>query len=340
MAVLWTDLITPDTLTGYVRQSLADYELSRGTLARWLPNRVVADMVVRFIAGQSGLVEEARFRAYDAEPEMGRAAGGQRVTLELPAVSQEIPVSEYAQQRMRNASDDAILNQVLATADRVVRAIGDAVERLRGTVLVTGNATITQNNFKSDDTFGRAPGHTVTAGTLWTLPATDRLAYLQTIYDLYLTTNGVAPGSIVTSTRVLRALQAGTQFATQLGNGASRAATVSDMNALIEGSGLPPIYVYDRRTLAGRVTPDDRLLLLPAPVDPGDDMGTELGATFWGQTLTASDSAYQLADVDAPGLVAGVYRNSKPPLIAEVIGDAISLPVLANANLSLAAKVL
>ena len=36
----------------------------------------------------------------------------------------------------------------------------------------------------------------------------------------------------------------------------------------------------------------------------------------------------------------GVYRGEKPPMIAEVVGDAIALPVLANANLSLAMKVL
>ncbi len=44
--------------------------------------------------------------------------------------------------------------------------------------------------------------------------------------------------------------------------------------------------------------------------------------------------------MEQPGLVTGVWRNPKPPMIAEVIADAIALPVLANANLSLAAKVL
>jgi hypothetical protein len=34
-----------------------------------------------------------------------------------------------------------------------------------------------------------------------------------------------------------------------------------------------------------------------------------------------------------------VYRNEKPPVIAEVISDAIALPVLANASLSISAKV-
>ena len=51
---LWTDLIDPATLTGYARRSLEEYEAEKGSLARWLPNREVADTVVRFVSGQKG----------------------------------------------------------------------------------------------------------------------------------------------------------------------------------------------------------------------------------------------------------------------------------------------
>jgi hypothetical protein len=81
-------------------------------------------------------------------------------------------------------------------------------------------------------------------------------------------------------------------------------------------------------------------MLLPAPVDTNDWQGTELGATFWGQTLTSTDPDFGLEDADQPGLVAGVYRGEKPPMIAEVISDAIAMPVLANADLSFVATVL
>ena len=36
---LWTDIIDPETLTGYARASMNAYEARKGTLARWLPNR-------------------------------------------------------------------------------------------------------------------------------------------------------------------------------------------------------------------------------------------------------------------------------------------------------------
>lgn len=345
---LWTDIIDPATLTGYVRRSLADYEASRGTLARWLPNRQVPDITVRFVKGAAGLVDVANFRAFDAEPETGKGPGGSRVTIELPAIGQNIPVSEYNQLRMRgeNASEELALRAITNAADLVARAVADAIERLRGVVLQTGKATIAQNGatFMSDD-FGRSAGHSVTAGTLWSTSSADALGMLSTWHDTYVDDNGEEPGAIVTSTRVVRAMGALTQFATQLANGQARPATVADVQATVQAAGLPPIITYDRRvSVAGtrtKVLPDDLLLLLPAPADPNtgaDD--TQLGATFWGQTLTSTDPDWAIAAEDQPGLVVGTYRGEKPPMIAEVVSDAVALPVLANADLSFAADVL
>ncbi|MGX9346635.1 major capsid protein [Microbacterium sp. KNMS] len=339
---LWTDLIEPADLTGYARASLEDYEASKGTLARFLPNREVADTVVRFISGRKGLVEEARYRAYDAEPEVGKGEPGKRTILEIPAVGQNIPVSEYEQLRTRNsggdAGDDLIRRSIFSTTDRVVRAVADRVERLRGIVLDTGIATIPE--LGAADNFGRSPSHSVTAPTLWSDPTADRLAFLEQISDVYTASNGVDAGSIVMSKRVFRALAAGDQFRIQLNNGASQPATADQVRGLVTGAGLPDIILYDRRTASGKVIDDSKLFLLPAPVDTDDWEGTELGATFWGQTLTSTDERYGIEPAEQPGIVAGVYRGEKPPLIAEVISDAIAMPVLANADLSLAAKVL
>lgn len=344
MASLWTDVIDPATLTGYARASLSDYEAAKGTLARWLPNRTVADIVVRFVAGQVGLVEVAQFRAYDAEPEIGKLPSRQRLTLELPAIGQNIPVGEYAQLRLRNAPDEPVLRSIQRTTDQVVRAVADAMERMRGIVLTTGKATINQTNYVAEDDYSRAAGHTVTAGSLWSsATSVSRLTDLTTWYDVYVNANGEAPGCLLMSQRALRILAAGDEFKLSLANGGSRPATPADVAAVIDGAGLPPIVVYDRRvSVAGtptRVIADNRVLMLPAPVDPNDAEGTDLGGTFWGQTLTSTELSWGIEDSEQPGIVAGVYRNEKPPVIAEVISDAIGLPVLTNPNLSLSATV-
>lgn len=336
---LWTDLIDPATLTGYVREALSDIEARKGTFARYLPNREVSDISVRFVAGQNGLVAEAQFRAYDAEPAVGKKPSGRRITLELPAIGQNIPVSEYDQLRNRNASDDVILNAILDTARQVAQAISDRMERLRGIVLSTGIATIPE--LGAADSFERSASHTVTAATFWDTDVTvSRLADLQTWSDVYEETNGVTPGSIVLSRRAYRVLAQGEEFRTNLVGGGSRPATAAQVNEVVEGAGLPPIEINSRRTAGGFVLPPREVLLLPEPVDTSDWEGTQLGATFWGQTLTSTEADWDIEDVEQPGVVAGVFRNEKPPMIAEVISDAIGMPVLANANLSLKATVL
>lgn len=335
---LWTDIIDPAELTGYVRAAQEDYEAAKGTLARYLPNREVPDIVVRFRAGANGLVAEASYRAYDAEPKVGKQPGGKRVVLELPALSEEIPVSEYDQLRTRGASDDTLRRSILSTARQVVRAISDRAERLRGIVINTGVATIPE--IGAADSFGRSVNHDVTATTLWADPDADRIEFLEGLIDVYEESNGTTPGRLVMTRRVYRALAAGTQFRTSLVGGGSRPATEEQVRAVISGAGLPDIEIFNRRTASGRVLDDRKLFLLPEPVEPTDWQGTELGATFWGQTLTSTAEEYGIEESEQPGIVAGVYRGEKPPMIAEVVGDSINLPVLANANLSLAATVL
>jgi hypothetical protein len=261
-------------------------------------------------------------------------------------VGQTIPASEYEQLRLRggDVNDEEALNTIFSTTDAVVRAVSDAVEHLRGIVLNTGKATITQDNFKADDDFGRAAGHTVTAPALWSVASTDALSQLTGWQDTYVDANGEEPGAMLMSTRALRAFAALDQMKLALVGGGTRPATVADVSAVVEGAGLPPIVKYDRRVKVNdsttRVVPDDRVMFLPAPVETDDWMGTDLGATFWGRTLTSTSPAYGLESAEQPGLVVGTYQQEKPPMITEVIGDAIALPVLANANLSFVADVL
>ena len=337
---LWTDLITPAELTGYARQALNDYEARRGTLAQFLPNREVSDIEVKFVAGGAGLVEEARYRAFDAEPEIGRARKRKRVTIELPALSQQGLISERDQLRLRNASDDVRRGILLDATEDAVKAIADRSERQRGTVLVSGKATIAQDNYDDEADYGRDSSMSVTAAKLWSAADAVPIDDVSTWVDLYQTTNGDAPGALLASTRVMRRLASSPAFATVLAGGGTRPASLEEVKAVLATYGIPDVVVYDRRTSGGRVVPDDRILLLPEPVATDDAQGTELGATFWGQTLSASESGYGLAESEQPGVVAGAYRNEGVPHIAHTFVDSISLPVLGNANLAFVAKVL
>lgn len=337
---LWTDLITPAAATGYIRTALADLEVNRKSLARWLPNVFASDITVRFVKGQNGLVAEASFRAFDAEPEIAGGLAGRRVTIELPALSQKRVISEYDQLRAKNASEAVLRNSVLKELDNVAKAIADRIERMRGTVIETGKATSTQANFSFDDDFGRSATHTVTAPALWSLPASDRLTQINGWLEVYRTSNdGQDPGVMLMSNKAFTALASGDQFRTVLVGGATRPARLGEMSDILVGANIPPIEIYDRRTSAGRVISDNKVIFLPAAGDPNGD-NSALGATYWGQTLTSQEASYGLADVDQPGVVAGVTKSDTIPHIAAIESDAIALPVLGNANLSFVATVL
>lgn len=335
---LWTDVINPETLSGYARRSLSEYEAAKGTLARWLPNREVADSVVRFIAGGSGLVEEARYRSFDAEPEFGAQPKGKRVTVELPPLSQQGMISERDQVRLRNA-DDEVRTRILADATRnAVRAVADRSERQRGSVLVAGQAVIDQDNYADSADYGRDPSMSVTAGTLWNDAGATILADLEAYVDHYVDVNGEPPGALVMSSRVARILSANDGFAVQLANGSSRPAGRSDVNAILAGIGLPEITVYDRKTSSGRVIPDNRLLLLPEAVDVNGE--SELGGTFWGQTLASQEPGWEIPESEQPGVVAAAFTHDGIPPIRHTFVDSLTLPVGANMNLSFVAEVL
>lgn len=337
---LWTELIDPEELTQEARIAADELEAQKGSLARWLPNVEVADIVIRVVAGENGLIEEAQFRAYDAEPESAGKDGGQAFTIELPALGQKRTISEYQQLRNRNAGDEVMRASIIKHARAVARAVVSRMERQRGIALTTGKSTINDRRFKSDDDFGRKASHSVTAAALWQSSTVSRLRDLEAWVDAYVDTNGEEPGAFLMPKRVFRALAAGDEFATIMANGSSRRATDEQVRAVISGAGMPDIEIYDRKTSAGLIIPDDRLLLLPAPGDTIADEATELGASYWGQTLTSMDERYGIAEADQPGIVVGATRSDSIPLIAQVESDAIGLPVLANANLTFVAKVL
>lgn len=336
MATLWTDVIDPATLTGYMRESLAAYEARQGSLEQWLGNETVPDIHVSFDVGAFGLTQTARFRAFDAEPEYTKEEAGKRVMIELPAIGQKIAISEYRALRQRNASDQAMLDSILKSADRVVRGVADRIELLRGVVLETGKATVNQTNFKIDDDFGRPAGHTVTAAAFWSIAGTDRIADLLAWQDTYRATNSVNPGTMLMSSTVYSQFRKGTQFVNTI---TGRPMTQGQINEILVDENLPTITIFDRRvnfegTLTSVISPK-KVLFLPSAAE-----SEQLGRTYWGTTLTATDLGWGIADDEQAGIVAGVYRNEQPPVIAEVISDAIGMPVLGNAALSFSAQVL
>lgn len=338
--MLWTDLITPAELTGFARAAQEDVERKKATLARWLPNYSVPDIVVRTIVGQDGNGALAQYRAFDAETPIGSGGKGERKVFELLPLGLKERVGEYDQLRQRgNTAEAMILGGVMNAAKRVANAVIDRLEVARGQAIDTGALTINENNVVQTMTFGRPAGNTVTAATLWS-GAGDPIADLITWCDVYQAGNqGAMPGAIVTSRRVLLALQRNAKIVAAVASPGSTITMVSVdvLSALLASYGLPPITIYDRKIRGQNVLPDNKVYLLPAPVDPNGQ--SELGATFFGETLEASEPDYGIGAAEQPGLVVGAWKT-KDPIAVWVHSNAIAQPVLVNPVASMVATVL
>ena len=194
--------------------------------------------------------------------------------------------------------------------------------------------------------WSRTAGHTVTAAVSWATSATAKpLADMQAWRSAYVATNGEEPGAIVTSGKVVAALARTAEFRALAGSLAGTPSVVSQavIQDVLTAHGLPPIYIYDRQAKKGNTTSkvlsDTKVFMLPAPVDPYNPDGTDLGGTFWGQTLESDEPEYAIEPEERAGLVVGAWKT-RDPIAVWVHSAAIALPVLANADLSFAATVI
>lgn len=338
---LWTDLITPAELTGFARAAQEDVERRKATLARWLPNHSVPDVVVRTVVAQDGNGALAQYRSFDAETPIGSGGTATRKVFELLPLGLKERVSEYDQLRMRgNDAQAMVLGGVEKAAMRVANAVVDRLEVARGQALDTGALTINENGVVQTMTFGRPAGNVVTAATLWSAGGATPLDNLIAWGDVYAAGNqGNQPGAIVTSKRVVAALQRNADIRGLVATigGTPGIVSIDALSAVLAAYGLPPIVIYDRKIRGQNVLPDNKVYLLPAAVDPNGQ--SELGATFYGQTLEAGEPEYGLGAADQPGLVVGAWKT-KDPIAVWVHSNAIAMPVLVNPVASMVATVL
>lgn len=343
---LWTDLIDPVEATGIARDEQYLIEQQKGgTLARYLPNVFVNSDHVQFFAGASGLVDAARYRAFNAPPEIGKGGPVQRKTIDLPSIARNEPIDEMTQKELARLSDDQVKKSIESAIRRNVQAISMRQELTRGIVIDQGKVVVDVDNFWINDDFGRDPALTYTAPALWSVAGTDRLTQVNAACDLYASkNNGVRPGSILMGSATWAAFASGGQFATLLANGATRPGVKQEILQYAESAGLPPIDIYDRSVsvegVVTRVLPAGKIFLLPEPTDPNNQEGSFLGATYWGRTVSAGFPTWNIEMDEQPGIVCGVFREDSVGSSVEVQGDSIGEPVARNANASATVTVL
>lgn len=332
-----SDYIEPSELTGFARGALADLAVNQFTLSRFLPDREIDDIDYRFTRGGEGLAEAATFRNYDAPSRFGSRPGAVRVSGQLPPISRQIRLGEYDRLKARKAGDDAVVNAIFDDARRMTRAVAARMELARGEALVTGKVAINEGGVVATADYGRAAGHTVTAGTLWTntaasTPLTNLVAWCDTVEAA----TGSRPVSFITSRARQRNLQQNAEIINAVKGSAAGVTRVSEteLNDLLNSEGIPSVETYDVQVnvagVATRPIAADRVVLIAG--------GEDLGATLWGTTAESMETEYGIEESEWPGIVAGVYKSPNPlAFFTNAVG--IGLPVLANPDLTFCADV-
>lgn len=326
---LWTDLINPGDLTGFSRTVVDLYDANAGTLSDVFPSVTTSDVSFRWLVnGKSSDV--AAFRAFDAESKIGGVAGIEERIASLAPISIKKRFGEY-DNLVRSGQNSP--ESVQAAADRLATEVSQAVIRrliqARGEALVTGKLAINEDGAVQNVDFGRRPDHTDTAKAAWSKDTADPIADLDAWRQAYVDHTGQEPTAIYASTGVVAALQRNAKVRGYLGTAAPTMIGVDVLNSILVGFGLPQITISNTRVL-GRSVIDGEYIVFASE---------GAGATVWGLTAESADPRYALADAAAPGLVVGAYAQDDPAT-KWIHANAVALPILANPDLTFAARVL
>ncbi|MEU0078559.1 major capsid protein [Micromonospora tulbaghiae] len=312
------DYIEPATLTGFVREVPAPAFLN---LNRWLPDVYIAD-----IEAAVSQVEQtnrvAKFRAFDAETEVGQRDTWRKSSIRIPPVGLKLPIMEEERlklERSRTGGNnyDAYVRTIYNDSANLTGYVYNRVELARGDVLSDWKFTLAGEGkqFLEAD-FGAPSGHNKAAGVLWSnhanaTPLADLGAWVQD----YVAANGFRPAYMQTSSAVISNMLMAAEVRQLAGNlnGVPSMVTEEQLNQILRARRLPQLVEYDTRLSVDdvdtRVIAEDKVLLLPPDSAP-------LGRTVWGITAEALELTQgqnpSLEFSELPGLVGVVLKEGDP----------------------------
>jgi hypothetical protein len=345
MAIVFDGPVTPDALTTFVREV--------PTPADQVLNQLLPD---RYFTNNSIDVQEitrtnrtARFRAYDGRLHVSQRDTSTLKQVKLPPLSTSLSMGELERLQLEFArtggtNQGAIVDAIYDDATNLTREIQTRMEQARGDVLVDGKFTLAgEGGLTMEADYGVPSTHIVAPGTLWSNTASATIiANVSAWVDVYVATNGFAPGGMVVSRQVLNYMLQNAELRSLAASlsGTPALVTRQTVDAALAAYSLPPIVmVYDTVVdvdgVSTRVIPADRVIFVPPNV-------ADLGFTAWGVSATSlellNSSQVDLSFSEAPGIV-GVVEKSGPPYREFTFVDAVGMPVLQNAKLLMVADV-
>lgn len=326
--------INPVELTRYVRPFIeaVDEDRANGTLADILPaEKYDSDSVEWTTESRTGVV--AQVRSWDTESAIASGGYAARNNIaKLPPISIKDKFGELAKIRRmgRNAPET-----VQVAAERIAKDVAfgvlDRVIQFRGEALETGKLVIREGGVIQDVDFGRKAEFTKTAGTLFSAPGADPIAFLETLLEDFEKENGELPDRLVGSKRVRNALRKAVVAAGYFGADKSTFVRNSDVDELLTDRDIPAFTTNDKVIGGKRVVGADKLILAKS---------VTAGQTAWGTPAEVADPKYSaFGPGEASGVLVGSY-DEQDPWVTWIRSTAVALAVLTNPNATMAAKVL
>ena len=348
------DFIDPAVAVNIARTTLADYDVNdSNSLAHYLPSQEVPDIEYEISVGQdAGFITAANWRTFGGATTSETWGGGQKSRGRFMPLARNFTLDEEGALRQRNNSDALIEREASNLVRRASKAIAIAVNRQRANALQYGHVKIEgSGGLRQTVDFGRDERLTTVAPKLFSDETADILGYIESLADLYEEINGYRPEQVMIPSEVRRRINIHPQIVGAATDSTTRPrATQSELNTLFSEYRLPEIIdtpngiiqVDDLDTgkvRRVRLFDRDSILFLPKGGNATDPENSVLGRTFWGKTMSSDLPEFNGTGGDLPGIVAAVLEESWP-YKQEVIADALAMPVLFNANLTMKAKVL
>ena len=348
------DFIDPAVAVNIARTTLADYDVNdSNSLANYLPSQEVPDIEYEISVGQdAGFITAANWRTFGGATTSETWGGGQKSRGRFMPLARNFTLDEEGALRQRNNSDALIEREASNLVRRASKAIAIAVNRQRANALQHGYVKIEgSGGLRQTVDFGRDERLTTVAPKLFSDETADILGYIESLADLYEEINGYRPEQVMIPSEVRRRINIHPQIVGAATDSTTRPrATQSELSTLFSEYRLPEIIdtpngiiqVDDLDTgkvRRVRLFDRDSILFLPKGGNATDPENSVLGRTFWGKTMSSDLPEFSGTGGDLPGIVAAVLEESWP-YKQEVIADALAMPVLFNANLTMKAKVL
>lgn len=332
MPIVFDAPVSPDALTAFLRQVPLPAE---DTLTPLFPTEFSDSNTIDW----SEIISTnrtARFRSFDGRIHVSDRDGVSDKRVAMPPLSDSLNMGEYERLQLEFARTGgtrtgALANAIYNDGEILTRNVRNRMRQAIGDVLTDGKLTINENGYQGEADYAVPGGHLITAGTAWSNVAALALDNLLSAVDTYVAANGFAPGGILASSDIFRAMRVNTQLInTAVGSAAGRSRiNMEELVDVLGSEDLPTTFIRcdDRVDVDGvstRVIPNDRLVLLPP--DPADLLAVRYGLTATALELVDSNLA-ELSFEDAPGIV-GVVEKVGPPYRQFTFVDAVGMPYL------------